>query len=155
MTTFTPSLPVRKIVLFCNLLQQGVVGVMFDPVADGVVIHASLRKPIGGDPTAPPVALSFDYGFEMVTPIPDIAVSEEGIGAVLSVRGMKEATFLPWHAVFAYLVGGRTASAGVVVLGETPAHLRKAPPGAGLVEVDRSGEPVGPLPQTTSKGGSA
>lgn len=154
-TTFTPSLTVRKIVLFCNLLHQSVVGVMFDPVAEGVVIHASLRKPIGGDPAAAPVALVFDYAFDTLVTIPDIAVDAEGVRAVLSVHGMKQETFLPWHSIFAYLVGGTTQTACVIQIEDAPEHLRKSSPGTGIVQVDASGAPVWPLPMTTSKGGIA
>jgi hypothetical protein len=154
-TIFSPSRLVQKITCFCNLLGTGAVGVMFDPTAEGVVIHASLRKPVGGDPNAPPVALAFDYAFKMVTEIPEIIVDETGIRAVLSVRGMKEETFLPWHSVFAFLIGGVTAGLGVIQVDEQPKHLRTKP-GEGLAQVDRSGAPVdAPMPVPTSKGGSA
>lgn len=35
MTIFSPSRLVQKITCFCNLLGTGVVGVMFDPTAEG------------------------------------------------------------------------------------------------------------------------
>ncbi len=75
------------------LLQQAEsVFVNFDPRREGVVLPAHLKR-------QPRVVLQ--YGLNMRIPIPDLDVSEDGIGATLSFDRAPTWTFIPWSAVFA------------------------------------------------------
>lgn len=54
--------------------------------------------------TAP---LVLEYGYNMPTHIPDLELSDEGIGATLSFNRSSFATFVPWAAVGGAMQQGR------------------------------------------------
>lgn len=86
------------------LLSDETVGLMIDHHYPGVVMPDSLRavEPPGG-------AYVFLYNLNFANPIPRIALDEDGVRAVLSVRGMSSETFVPWAAVFTVLSDTRGA----------------------------------------------
>jgi stringent starvation protein B len=88
------TLPPKREVA-CTLLRKGSLFVHLDPRVSGVRVPAWLSH-------QPQLVLQ--VGFEMLIPIPDLRVDDEGVLGTLSFSRMPFTCFVPWDAVFA-LVG--------------------------------------------------
>ena len=60
--------------------------------------HARLEMPDSVRPK-PDETVTFEYGLDMLIPIPDLKVTDEGISATLSFNRTPYTTFVPWEAV--------------------------------------------------------
>jgi stringent starvation protein B len=109
-----------------GLLLRGTVFVHLDPRADGVVVPPWLaREP----------QLVLQVGLDMVVPIPDLRIDDEGVSGTLSFSRAPFTCSVPWAAVFA-VVGedGR----GMVWPDSMPAEIR--------AEVEREAGLAAPAP---------
>ena len=60
--------------------------------------HPKLQMPVSVRPKGDRTA-TFEYGLDLPVQIPDLKITDEGIGATLSFGRMPRATFVPWEAV--------------------------------------------------------
>ncbi len=74
-----------------RLIAHGQVIVHFDPAHKDTTVPEHLR---------PASSVCFAYGYNLVVPIPDLAITEHGISATLSFNRRPQYTFVPWDAVF-------------------------------------------------------
>jgi Stringent starvation protein B len=81
----------HKRVLFEEAMKRGWVLIHLDARRPGVKLPASF---LGHSDFV------LEYGHDMPRPIPDLSVTDEGIGATLSFDGQPHATHVPWTAVF-------------------------------------------------------
>jgi len=111
---------VDKITTFLALYQHGtLVHVHFDPRT--AVVPPAFRKD---------ARVLLQYGSQLVVPIPDLEVSEEGLRATLSFDRKPFATFVPWDAVRA--IGGEVGNDTIGKMWEPePAKLPEPTPDAG------------------------
>ena len=85
-----PPTPSKREVMLA-LLAHAEAQVHLDARRDGVALPDRLRA--SGN-------VRLDYGYNLVPPIPDLVVGEDGIRATLSFNRSPCATFIPWTAVF-------------------------------------------------------
>ena len=93
------------------LLERGSLFVHLDPRADGVVVPQYLRNQ---------AQLVLQLGMNLVIPIPDLEVDEEGVYGTLSFNRAPFYCRIPWGAVFA-MVGDD--GMGVVWQEDMPAEV--------------------------------
>jgi len=112
--TDTPKLPPKKEVAEA-LLQGTSMFVHLDPRCDGVVVPKWLKSQ---------AQLVLQIGMNMVVPIPDLTVDDDGISCTLSFNRSPIWCTLPWSAVYA-LVGeeGR----GMIWPDDAPPELAAQP----------------------------
>ena len=94
-----------------ELLKSGDVFVHLDPRRAGVVVPENLRKQ---------PHLTLQLGYDMVIPILDLSVADDGITATLSFSRVPFLCFVPWEAVF--IVGGND-SQGIAWAEDIPSEL--------------------------------
>jgi len=78
--------------VFLTFLQEGWVSLHLDARRMGVVLPSSL---------SPEPHLVLQYGRNMPIPIPDLEITDGGVGATLSFSRAPHRTFVPWTSVYA------------------------------------------------------
>ena len=93
-----PPKPIELYVIFSRLLSTyPVISVLLDPSVEGVILPLNLMAD---------KEVALRYGLNLLNPIPDLKVGEDGISATLSFGGSPFKTFVPWKSVRGMGPGG-------------------------------------------------
>lgn len=118
-----------------NMLDSGHdVLVLLDPRRSGARVPLQFQ----GDPV-----LALQLGHNLLNPIPDLEVAEDGVGCTLSFNRRPSWVFIPWHAVFSVrsAIGSILWPEDVPVeargaMGTAPAAPAPAAGGATVIDLD-------------------
>lgn len=105
--------PTKRETLFAHLRKPLGAFVYLDPRRAGVVVPEHLRAQH---------QLVLQLGLQFQRPIPDLELTDAGITATLSFRGVRFHCTIPWSAVYA--IRPSDAERGIVWHDDTPAEIR-------------------------------